>query len=356
MTTIFISYAREDRQAAEQLAAIFETSGWSVWWDRELRAGRAFDRVIEEAITAASVVVVLWSRSSVGSDWVRAEASFALEAGKLLPVTLDEAPVPLRFRPVQMLSLAGWDQTSRDRPILRRLCDEVAERLQGVDRPFPVSFGEPDLVGEESSAVGIRQAEPSDTVIWPGEKADHPPTSMAGVAARQRREHPPDTLPEKPQRTSPLRSQNAPVRRTHGHVLAFAGLIVAFFAICAIWLLSSFIQFNVQYQVFNVYVMGSVHGLTTGSEVEYHGVSAGQVLEIRLDPEDIRRIRIRIELKSNIIVKSDCFAVLDYNPVNDRARLEIRGGTTEAPTLIASSGEVYPVIPFKQDVAAPSSK
>jgi hypothetical protein len=76
MADIFISYATVDRPFARRLADALEACGWSVWWDhRSLRGGQHFDRVIEEAIRDAKVVVVVWSQASVESGWVRDEAT-----------------------------------------------------------------------------------------------------------------------------------------------------------------------------------------------------------------------------------------------------------------------------------------
>ena len=49
--------------------------GHSVWWDRTIPPGRIFDEVIQEALAAAKCVVVLWSETSVRSNWVKTEAS-----------------------------------------------------------------------------------------------------------------------------------------------------------------------------------------------------------------------------------------------------------------------------------------
>ena len=55
MTDIFISYAREDRERVQALVAALEHSGFSVWWDREIAAGRDFRAVIDQQLRAASL-------------------------------------------------------------------------------------------------------------------------------------------------------------------------------------------------------------------------------------------------------------------------------------------------------------
>jgi hypothetical protein len=86
MSDIFISYASEDRQRVAPLAMALGKQGWSVWWDRSINAGRSFDEVIEAELAAARIVVVAWSRDSVQSRWVRAEAQEGLDHNKLIPV------------------------------------------------------------------------------------------------------------------------------------------------------------------------------------------------------------------------------------------------------------------------------
>ena len=67
-TDLFISYSRQDLAKIEALATTLQQTGWSVWWDREIKAGSSFDRVIEQALTNARAVIVAWSRHSVESD------------------------------------------------------------------------------------------------------------------------------------------------------------------------------------------------------------------------------------------------------------------------------------------------
>ncbi|HIG41413.1 MAG TPA: toll/interleukin-1 receptor domain-containing protein [Gammaproteobacteria bacterium] len=47
---IFISYASPDRTRVAPLVAALENEGWSVWWDRKIDAGTAYDREIQNAL------------------------------------------------------------------------------------------------------------------------------------------------------------------------------------------------------------------------------------------------------------------------------------------------------------------
>jgi hypothetical protein len=108
MTEVFLSYAREDGYIASQLAERLKEGGWSVFWDREIPVGKTWENVIEEQLSQASCVVVLWSSASVASDWVRAEAAVAAERGVLVPALIDRTSPPARFRMIQTADLVGW--------------------------------------------------------------------------------------------------------------------------------------------------------------------------------------------------------------------------------------------------------
>lgn len=122
MADIFISYASEDRPSTRWLAEALEACGWSVWWDdRGLRGGQDFERVIEEEIAAARVVIVVWSQNSIDSEWVRAEAAQGLREKKLVPVRIDMADPPLRYRTIHTIDLSSWVGESEAEPFERLL-------------------------------------------------------------------------------------------------------------------------------------------------------------------------------------------------------------------------------------------
>ena len=85
MADTFISYAREDRTRVRLLADALSAHGWSVWWDYQIQAGKAFDEVIEGALASARSVVVVWSHQSIASHWVLEEAEEGRRRGILVP-------------------------------------------------------------------------------------------------------------------------------------------------------------------------------------------------------------------------------------------------------------------------------
>jgi adenylate cyclase len=108
MSEVFISYARSTEATARRIAEALRALGYGVWRDDELPAHRAYSDVIEEQLKAAKAVVVLWSAEAVKSQWVRAEAEVAREAGTLVQLSLDASTPPLPFNQIQFADLHDW--------------------------------------------------------------------------------------------------------------------------------------------------------------------------------------------------------------------------------------------------------
>ena len=111
MANVFLSYSREDLAAARAIAHALESSGHSVWWDREIKGGTEYAKEIDRALEAAEAVVVLWSAHSTSSAWVRDEAEVGRDSGRLIPATIDGSRPPLGFRQYQTIDLAKWCRT-----------------------------------------------------------------------------------------------------------------------------------------------------------------------------------------------------------------------------------------------------
>jgi tetratricopeptide (TPR) repeat protein len=134
---LFLSYAREDREAAQRLAHALGEEGFGVWWDREIRGGHDFTEEIAANLRAARRVLVLWSPMAVNSSFVRDESARARDAGKLLPLRIAEVELPLGFGQIQTLDLIDWDG-ERDAPAFRAIVNEIRRAFGQQPTPVPV--------------------------------------------------------------------------------------------------------------------------------------------------------------------------------------------------------------------------
>jgi hypothetical protein len=135
MADVFISYAREDREVAQRLAAALTARGWSVYWDRQIRSGQRFAEVIEAELSAARCVVVLWSEHSVRSDWVIDEAEAGRDRGVLAPARITDVPLPMGFRQIHTTDLIGWHGEAHHEGI-EALLDGVEARVGAAPDPY----------------------------------------------------------------------------------------------------------------------------------------------------------------------------------------------------------------------------
>ncbi|MGO8952936.1 MAG: COR domain-containing protein [Rhodomicrobium sp.] len=103
---VFLSYSSKDGEEIESLAGSLEGKHISVWFDRGLIAGQPFRDVLRDRIETVKAVVVLWTENSIGSKWVRAEASLADAHGKLICLRdpkLDRKLIPMPFAEAHMI-------------------------------------------------------------------------------------------------------------------------------------------------------------------------------------------------------------------------------------------------------------
>lgn len=139
MADVFISYTRDEIDIARRFAQAVELQGLSVWWDQAIRSGDSYDEVTEGALREARAVIVLWSRKSVASRWVRSEATIAQRLGTLVPVMIEPCERPVMFELVQTADLSDWTGHP-DHPGFRAFAQDIrclvtgdCERMSPVD-------------------------------------------------------------------------------------------------------------------------------------------------------------------------------------------------------------------------------
>jgi phospholipid/cholesterol/gamma-HCH transport system substrate-binding protein len=133
---------------------------------------------------------------------------------------------------------------------------------------------------------------------------------------------------------------------TRAHYVAVGAFVLAVILLAfvtVIWLGRS--EFSQQAKRFYIFFSGSVAGLNKGSQVQYSGIPVGRVIDIRVDPDDVEKIQVTVEINSSIVdIKTDARAFLDANLLNGVATIQIRGGTKEAQELEPEPKHRYPVI------------
>ena len=134
MADIFISYAREDKARVKPLVDALEQQGWSVFWDRRIRAGQKFSIVIENELQNARCAIVVWSEHSLDSDWVHDEATEAKGREIILPVILDAIKPPMGFRRIHAADLSSLGRGKHD-DVLDRLFEDIRDILGD---PIPI--------------------------------------------------------------------------------------------------------------------------------------------------------------------------------------------------------------------------
>jgi hypothetical protein len=187
VSDIFISYADVDRHRVKPLVEALLHRGWSVWWDRVLLPGETWDRAIEGELAAARCVIVLWSRSSIQSDWVRTESEEAKKRGILVPALLDDVNIPLAFNRLQAANLVEWSGVLP--------CVGFDELAQGVSEVLSKPDSPAQTVASATTAttLEVQQRQGGAGLRWSGEESVTTKAgdrSEAGRASPEGAEHP----------------------------------------------------------------------------------------------------------------------------------------------------------------------
>jgi phospholipid/cholesterol/gamma-HCH transport system substrate-binding protein len=122
-------------------------------------------------------------------------------------------------------------------------------------------------------------------------------------------------------------------------VLVFGGAFLAL----VFWLVG--VEPAADYRTYAVYPPESVAGIGGETPVKYQGVDVGKVRQVGLDPHDRRRVRLLVDVRSEVPIKVDTTASLASQGLTGLVYfIELRGGEAESAALEAAPGADYPVI------------
>lgn len=116
--------------------------GFDIWWDTKINPGEEFMPILDEQLSKAKCIIVIWTKNSVTSEMVKHEARYGMTHRKLLPVMAQEAEIPKEFLTVSYLRLP-----------LNKWNDDIEERYAKLFDALNIALGKTKKRGETQASV-----------------------------------------------------------------------------------------------------------------------------------------------------------------------------------------------------------
>lgn len=125
--------------------------------------------------------------------------------------------------------------------------------------------------------------------------------------------------------------------------------LLAALAVFSIWLAR--LQFNSDYDVYDIVFYGPVRGLSEGGEVHFNGIRVGEVTDLNLDPNKGDQVIARIRVDGTTPVRVTSRAQLEPQGITGLNYIQITAGNPNSAIL----KEQYPdnVVPVIQSQPSP---
>ncbi|HST91018.1 MAG TPA: MlaD family protein [Brevundimonas sp.] len=119
--------------------------------------------------------------------------------------------------------------------------------------------------------------------------------------------------------------------------------LLAALAVFTIWLAR--LQFNNDYDVYDIVFYGPVRGLSEGGEVHFNGIRVGEVTDLNLDPRKGDQVIARIRVDGTTPVRVTSRAQLEPQGITGLNYIQITAGNPQSAILKTQYAEnVVPVI------------
>ena len=125
--------------------------------------------------------------------------------------------------------------------------------------------------------------------------------------------------------------------------------LLAALAVFTIWLAR--LQFNDEYDLYDIVFYGPVRGLSEGGEVHFNGIRVGEVTDLNLDPSKGDQVIARVRLDATTPVRVTSRAQLEPQGITGLNYIQITAGSPQSASL---KGQ-YPdnVVPVIQSQPSP---
>ena len=129
-------------------------------------------------------------------------------------------------------------------------------------------------------------------------------------------------------------------------------LLLTALAVFTVWLAR--LQFNNDYDLYDIVFYGPVRGLSEGGEVHFNGIRVGEVTDLNLDPKKGDQVIARVRLDASTPIRVTSRAQLEPQGITGLNYIQITAG---APTSALLKSQ-YPenVVPVIQSQPSPISE
>lgn len=131
-------------------------------------------------------------------------------------------------------------------------------------------------------------------------------------------------------------------RAHHVMIGLFTVIVVVGAMMFGLWLAKSSV--DTAFKDYEVVFNEAVSGLSRGSSVQYSGIKVGDVILLRLDPEDPRRVLARIRVSGETPIKEDTQAKLALNGITGTSIIQLSSGTPQSPELKGKDNKLPEII------------
>ena len=131
---------------------------------------------------------------------------------------------------------------------------------------------------------------------------------------------------------------------------AFVLACVIGLVVTILWLAG--VQYSQEYAYYQANFKGPVTGLGKGTVTRYNGIEVGRITALEFDPSDPSRVIVTMQVQPNLNIRNDSTASIESQGLTGGTYVEISGGTSSAPLLVAQGDQRYPVIRTKQSTFA----
>lgn len=179
MDSVFISYARQDIEAAKRIGQYLETKGITSFSEKDLSMGIDLASKTTDAIKKCIAVIIIVSKNSLNSVWCRKEWEMAIGEGKtVIPISIGHIEKSKLPHYLQVLTIIQFDSLFKSSTLLEGLLYDYGVKGKSSSLPprtssceftnmsSPSAREETSSIDEAPSMPNAKFSKKRNRLIW----------------------------------------------------------------------------------------------------------------------------------------------------------------------------------------------